>query len=57
MKAKRVLGFVLAIIVLVVGSLILIKTSSAIIFFSGVGVALAIVAVITLCVWLIVSDE
>jgi hypothetical protein len=57
MTTKRALGTALAIIGLVAGSLILIKSSSAIIFFSLVGIALVIVAAIILCVWLIVSNE
>ena len=57
MNLKRALGIILAIIALVYGSLILIKTSSAIIFFSAVGISLAIVAIATLCAWLIGSDE
>jgi hypothetical protein len=57
MTTKRALGIVLAIIVLVAGSLILIKISSTIIFFSSVGIALVIVAAVILCVWLITSDK
>ena len=57
MTTKRALGIVIAIVALITGSFILIDESSVIEFFSAVGITLAIVSVITLCIWLIMDDE
>ena len=53
MTTKRIIGIVLAIVSIIIGSLILINQSSSLMFFQAFGTSIIITALTALIVWLI----